>query len=51
MGEDCFIGVEIKEVNNGCLILMDVLVYLECIVVNRMECGDYWLVYVVVENG
>ena len=50
-GEDRFTGVETKEANNGCPILTDALAYLECIVANRMECGDHWLVYAVVENG
>lgn len=50
-GEDRFIGVETKEANNGCPILTDALAYLECKIANRMECGDHWLVYAVVENG
>ena len=50
-GEDRFIGVETKETNNGCPILTDALAYLECKIANRMECGDHWLVYAVVENG
>ncbi|MCL2938613.1 MAG: diflavin flavoprotein [Trichodesmium sp. MAG_R02] len=50
-GEDRFTGVETKEANNGCPILTDALAYLECIVANRMECSDHWLVYAVVENG
>ena len=50
-GEDRFIGVETKEANNGCPILIDALAYLECKIANRMECGDHWLVYAVVENG
>ncbi|OZH55047.1 flavin oxidoreductase, partial [Hydrocoleum sp. CS-953] len=50
-GEDRFVGVETKEANNGCPILTDALAYLECKVANRMECGDHWLVYAVVENG
>lgn len=37
--------------SNGCLVLDDALAYLECTVQNRMECGDHWLVYAVVENG
>ncbi len=50
-GEDRFVGVETKEADNGCPILIDALAYLECKVTNRMECGDHWLVYAVVENG
>ncbi|MGK7920548.1 MAG: flavin reductase, partial [Trichodesmium sp.] len=50
-GEDRFAGVETKEANNGCPVLTGALAYLECKVANRMECGDHWLVYAVVENG
>lgn len=50
-GEDRFVGLNIKEANNGCPILLDALAYLECTVGNRMECGDHWVVYAVVENG
>ncbi|MBD1940365.1 diflavin flavoprotein [Microcoleus sp. FACHB-68] len=50
-GEDRFAGLETKEANNGCPVLDGALAYLECTVDNRMECGDHWLVYAVVENG
>jgi flavin reductase (DIM6/NTAB) family NADH-FMN oxidoreductase RutF len=50
-GEDRFAGVETKEAQNGCPILSDALAYLECTVENRMDCGDHWVVYAVVENG
>lgn len=50
-GEDRFVGVETKEANNGCPVLTGALAYLECKIANRMECGDHWLVYAVVENG
>lgn len=36
---------------NGCLVLTDALAYLECTVQNRLECGDCWLVYALVNNG
>lgn len=49
--EDRFAGVATQEAQNGCPILSDALAYLECSVRNRMECGDHWLVYAVVENG
>jgi len=29
----------------------DALAYVECSVSNRLECGDHWLVYAVVDNG
>jgi flavin reductase (DIM6/NTAB) family NADH-FMN oxidoreductase RutF len=50
-GEDRFAGVDTQDTNNGCPILSDSLAYLECTVENRLECGDHWLVYGVVQNG
>ena len=50
-GEDRFAGVATQAANNGCLLLADALAYLECKVENRMECGDHWLIYAVIENG
>ena len=32
-------------------ILNDALAYLECTVSSRLECGDHWLVYAVVDDG
>ncbi|MBW4575601.1 MAG: diflavin flavoprotein [Aphanothece sp. CMT-3BRIN-NPC111] len=49
--EDRFAGVATQEAENGCPILNDALAYVECSVRNRMECGDHWLIYAVVENG
>lgn len=49
--EDRFEGVETQEAQNGSPILSDALAYLECRVANRMECGDHWLVYAIVESG
>jgi flavorubredoxin/flavin reductase (DIM6/NTAB) family NADH-FMN oxidoreductase RutF len=50
-GEDRFAAVETQEASNGCPVLSDALAYLECSVANRMECGDHWVVYAVIENG
>lgn len=50
-GEDRFSGLNTMEAANGCLILTDALAYLECVVKDRIECGDHWVVYAVVENG
>lgn len=50
-GEDRFEGLETEEAANGCPILKDALAYLECVVQNRIECGDHWVVYATVENG
>ncbi|WP_017326080.1 diflavin flavoprotein [Synechococcus sp. PCC 7336] len=50
-GEDRFEGVESAEAEDGTPILSDGLAYLECRVEQRMECGDHWVVYSVVEAG
>ena len=50
-GEDRFSGLNTEAAENGCFILTDSLAYLECTVEKRIECGDYWLVYAVVNNG
>lgn len=50
-GEDRFAGVNTEEAENGCPILTDASAYLECRVESRMECGDHWVVYSVVEQG
>jgi flavorubredoxin/flavin reductase (DIM6/NTAB) family NADH-FMN oxidoreductase RutF len=49
--EDRFAGIEWESAENGSPILKDALAYLECEVDNRMECGDHWVVYAVVEKG
>jgi flavorubredoxin/flavin reductase (DIM6/NTAB) family NADH-FMN oxidoreductase RutF len=50
-GEDRFAGLAVQEAENGCPVLSEALAYLECTVHNRMDCGDHWLVYAIVENG
>ena len=50
-GEDRFEGVATETAENGCPILTEALAYIECQVVNRMECGDHWLVYAQAEQG
>ena len=49
-GEDRFKDVLVEPTEGG-LILPDGLAYLECRVAQRMECGDHWIVYAIVENG
>ncbi len=49
-GEDRFTDVQVEPTEGG-LILPDGLAYLECSVMQRMECGDHWLIYAIVENG
>lgn len=48
--EDRFAGIQVEKTESG-LVLSDGLAYLECRVAQRMECGDHWLVYAIVENG
>lgn len=50
-GEDRFAGLETQISENGSPILSGALAYLECTVNSRMEAGDHWIVYAVVENG
>ncbi|HAC62875.1 MAG TPA: flavin oxidoreductase [Cyanothece sp. UBA12306] len=50
-GEDRFVGIEIETAQNGSPILKDALAYLECQVSDRMECGDHWVIYGVVQKG
>lgn len=50
-GENRFPEVATIEAQNGCLILTGALAYLECTVDSRMECGDHWVIYAVVDNG
>ena len=50
-GEDRFEGVSTESADNGSPILSDALAYVECQVVNRMECGDHWLIYAVAQQG
>jgi flavin reductase (DIM6/NTAB) family NADH-FMN oxidoreductase RutF len=49
-GEDRFKDVQVEPTEGG-LFLPDGLAYLECRVAQRMECGDHWIVYAIVENG
>ncbi len=49
-GEDRFTDVQVEPTEGG-LILPDGLAFLECRVMQRMECGDHWLIYAIVENG
>ncbi|MGA1474989.1 MAG: diflavin flavoprotein [Prochlorothrix sp.] len=50
-GADRFEGIATDRANCGAPILQDALAYLECRVANRMECGDHWVIYGVVEQG
>ncbi len=48
--EDRFTDIQ-TEMTEGGLVLTDGLAYLECRVAQRMECGDHWIIYAIVENG
>ncbi|KAB8318059.1 flavin oxidoreductase [Tolypothrix campylonemoides VB511288] len=50
-GENRFGGLSIQTAQNDCPILSDALAYLECTVHSRMDCGDHWVVYAIVNNG
>jgi len=46
-----FANLDTQIASNGCLILSDALAYVECIVQNRMACGDRWLIYATLDSG
>ncbi|MEM8603490.1 MAG: diflavin flavoprotein [Cyanobacteria bacterium P01_H01_bin.121] len=50
-GADRFDGIETQASDAGAPILASALAYLECKVQNRMECGDHWVVYAIVDQG
>lgn len=50
-GEERFTNVSTQTTDNGSIILGDALAYVECSVSQRMECGDHWVVYAVVDDG
>ncbi|HEY9703943.1 MAG TPA: flavin reductase, partial [Allocoleopsis sp.] len=50
-GEDRFANLSVEIGQNNCPILTDALAYLECTVSSRMECGDHWLIYAIVNHG
>ncbi|MDM9384424.1 diflavin flavoprotein [Chlorogloeopsis sp. ULAP01] len=50
-GENRFASFPTAVADNSCTILTDALAYLECSVNKRMECGDHWVVYAIVDNG
>lgn len=50
-GQNPFQDVEIDRSRNGNPILKEALSYLECTVQTRMDCGDHWLIYAIVNTG
>jgi flavorubredoxin/flavin reductase (DIM6/NTAB) family NADH-FMN oxidoreductase RutF len=49
--EDALNKLSTHPATNGCLILDEALAYLECTVKNRIEAGDRWLVYAILDRG
>ncbi|MFM5887161.1 MAG: diflavin flavoprotein [Dolichospermum sp.] len=50
-GIDRFSNVKTQTAKNGSPILSDALAYMECKVVNSMECSDHWILYCIVNDG
>ncbi len=50
-GQNPFKDVEVDRSRNGNPILKEALSYLECTVQSRMDCGDHWLIYAIVNTG
>ncbi len=50
-GHDPFAEVETETARSGAPIIKEALAYLECTVQNRLDCGDHWLIYAVVNQG
>jgi len=48
---DRFAEVKTQIAKNGSPILTDALAYMECEVVNSMECSDHWILYCTVADG
>ncbi len=51
-GEDRFAGLDCTESEvSGCKILKDGAAYLECIMRDKMEAGDHYVLYAAVGDG
>ena len=50
-GENRFSGLEIEETPNEQIIIPDSLAWLDATVMERMECGDHWVIYAEVNYG
>lgn len=51
LGEQQLASLALKSAASGAPILLDALAYLECTVESRMNCGDHWLIYAIVDSG
>ncbi|KAK3278939.1 hypothetical protein CYMTET_13162 [Cymbomonas tetramitiformis] len=51
-GNDIFEGMNVGESeSSGCAILNDAASYLDCTVVDRMDCGDHWVMLCHIDSG
>ncbi|MFN3927821.1 MAG: diflavin flavoprotein [Pseudanabaenaceae cyanobacterium] len=50
-GGDRFIDVETETTPSGGIVIKSALAYLECVVKQRMEVGDHWLIYAEATQG
>jgi len=50
-GDNPFSELATQTANNGCMILTEALAYLECTVESRIQSGDRWLIYALVNQG
>jgi len=50
-GADRFAGLELEATPNGQPVLPEALAWLEATVLQRMECGDHWLIYAQASEG
>jgi flavorubredoxin/flavin reductase (DIM6/NTAB) family NADH-FMN oxidoreductase RutF len=50
-GADRFGEVKTQTAKNGCPILTDALAYMECEIIDSMECSDHWILYCTVQDG
>ena len=50
-GSDRFAGLDLQRSPGGQPVLPDALAWLEATVVQRMECGDHWVMYAEVAAG
>jgi flavorubredoxin/flavin reductase (DIM6/NTAB) family NADH-FMN oxidoreductase RutF len=50
-GDNPFSQLATQTANNGCMILTEALAYLECTVESRIQSGDRWLIYALVNQG
>jgi len=50
-GADRFAGLQVDKSPQAQPIIPEALTWLEGYVIQRMECGDHWLIYAEIKNG